>query len=265
MLNLTLCPFGTTFSLNRGDWPMVAGQSMKRKISIAIPAVMLGALLLASPAWAQRGFGGKAAPSGHAAAGRSSAGGVRFAHSLRRSLRYHGNAWGYRPGWGYLPSPEGYSQGDYESATFGGPQMAMFEAPRPEKVIQPILIEQQGNEWVQVSGYKEATVSTHPEAVNLAEAAHALAVAPEEKTATVAASKVPPAILVFRDGHQEEVKSYTIIGGTIIAKADYWVSGAWTRKIDIANLDVTATLKLNEQQGSRFRLPTGPQEVVIRP
>jgi len=61
------------------------------------------------------------------------------------------------------------------------------------------------------------------------------------------------------------VKSYTIIGGTIIAKADYWVSGAWTRKIDIANLDVTATLKLNEQQGSRFRLPTGPQEVVIRP
>ena len=70
---------------------------------------------------------------------------------------------------------------------------------------------------------------------------------------------------MFRDGHQEEVKSYTIIGDALYAKVDYWVDGSWTRKIEIANLDVPATLKLNQERGSQFRLPSGPQEVMIRP
>ena len=141
----------------------------------------------------------------------------------------------------------------------------MFEAPQPVKLIQPILIERQGNEWVQVSGYKEAPVSAQSEPLKPEEATHLRAAPPGQEEATAPSGKVPPAVLVFRDGHQEEVKSYTIIGTTLYAKADYWVNGSWTRKIEIANLDVPATLKLNEEHGSQFRLPSGPQEVVIRP
>ena len=60
------------------------------------------------------------------------------------------------------------------------------------------------------------------------------------------------------------MKSYTIINRTLYASANYWASGSWTRKIELGNLDVPATQKLNEERGSKFLLPSGPQEVVIR-
>jgi hypothetical protein len=72
-------------------------------------------------------------------------------------------------------------------------------------------------------------------------------------------------VLVFRDGRKEEVSSYTIMSGTIYSKADYWSSGSWTKKIQIADLDVPATLKLNQERGLKFELPAGPNEVVVSP
>ena len=77
--------------------------------------------------------------------------------------------------------------------------------------------------------------------------------------------ELPPAVLVFRDGRKEEVSNYTIMNGTIYSKADYWTTGSWNRKIQIADLDVPATLKLNQERGLNFVLPAGPDEVVIRP
>ncbi len=77
--------------------------------------------------------------------------------------------------------------------------------------------------------------------------------------------ELPPAVLVFRDGRHEEVSNYTIMSGTIYSKADYWTSGSWTKKIQIADLDVPATLKLNHENGLNFVLPAGPNEVVVRP
>jgi hypothetical protein len=77
--------------------------------------------------------------------------------------------------------------------------------------------------------------------------------------------KLPPAVLVFRDGRTEEVSSYTIMSGTIYSRADYWTSGSWTRKIQIADLDVPATLKLNQGRGLNFVLPASPNEVIMRP
>jgi hypothetical protein len=173
-------------------------------------------------------------------------------------------------GWADLPYPDYDDRPDYESQGFappmsGPPQPAMFEAPQPAKLIQPILIERQGDAWVQVSGYQEAPVSGQSEPLKPVETAHLRAASPGEKAASEPMGLVPPAVLVFRDGHQEEVKSYTIIGHTLYAKSDYWASGSWTRKIEFANLDVPATLKLNEEHGSKFRLPSGPQEIVIRP
>jgi hypothetical protein len=78
-------------------------------------------------------------------------------------------------------------------------------------------------------------------------------------------SELPPAVLVFRDGHQEEAAKYTIVGTTIFIKADYWSSGSWTRKVPIADLDLAATLKLNQERGAKFTLPSRSSEVIFRP
>jgi hypothetical protein len=72
-------------------------------------------------------------------------------------------------------------------------------------------------------------------------------------------------MLVFRDGHQEAIGRYTIMGTTIYVSTEYWTSGAWTRSVQIAELDVPATLKLNRERGANFRLPSGPEEVMIGP
>ena len=74
-----------------------------------------------------------------------------------------------------------------------------------------------------------------------------------------------PAMLIFRDGRREEVSSYSIFGGAIYVNSDYWSSGAWTRKIQIADLDLPTTLKVNQERGVRFILPAAANEVVTRP
>jgi hypothetical protein len=85
------------------------------------------------------------------------------------------------------------------------------------------------------------------------------------KSAAQPPRELPPAVLVFRDGRKEEVSEYTIMNGTIYSKADYWTTGSWTRKIQIADLDVPATLKLNQERGLKFVLPASSNEVVTRP
>ena len=45
---------------------------------------------------------------------------------------------------------------------------------------------------------------------------------------------------------------------------DYWTSGSWTKKIQIVDLDLPATLKLNHERGVKFALPVAPYEVVMR-
>jgi hypothetical protein len=81
---------------------------------------------------------------------------------------------------------------------------------------------------------------------------------------TQAPSELPPAVLVFRDGHQEEAAKYTIVGTTISIKTDYWSTGSWTRKIPIAELNLAATLRLNQERRAKFSLPSRPSEVIVR-
>jgi hypothetical protein len=77
-------------------------------------------------------------------------------------------------------------------------------------------------------------------------------------------SELPPAVLVFHDGHREEVAKYTIVGTTISLKTDYWSTGSWTRKIPIAELNLAATLQANQERGVKFSLPSRPSEVIVR-
>ena len=59
-----------------------------------------------------------------------------------------------------------------------------------------------------------------------------------------------PAVLVFRDGTQKEVENYAIFGSTLFA---FVPEG--TNKIRIADLNLPATQKANEERGIDFRLP----------
>ncbi len=56
-------------------------------------------------------------------------------------------------------------------------------------------------------------------------------------------------VLVFRDGHQQEVTNYAIMGQTL------YVYGARTQKIGLGDLDLPATIKLNDDSGVEFHLP----------
>ena len=182
-----------------------------------------------------------------------------------------GSGWAYSPYWDYGPDLDYGPNPDYAD---NGPGMAappwandprFVGPPQPERVIQPMVIERQGDQWVKVTGYVETPAAMQSEAAKTGEGAQPHAGVVSGGVAAESPRVIPAAVLVFRDGHQEEVKRYTIIGGTLFAKVDYYASGTWTRQIQIANLDMPATLKLNEERGSNFRLPSGPQEVMIRP
>lgn len=63
----------------------------------------------------------------------------------------------------------------------------------------------------------------------------------------------PSTILVFKDGHKLEVENYAIVGTNL-----FDLSAGHRQKIPIADLDVTATQKANEDQGIEFKLPSQP-------
>jgi hypothetical protein len=128
------------------------------------------------------------------------------------------------------------------------PQPARAPQVKNEPLPDPVLLELRGNQWVRVTSFGG---TSGPVSIPL--------------QASAAPKETPPAVLVYRDGHSENVSSYSIIGPLIYTKADYWTEGAWSRKIQIADLDIPATLKQNQQRGVKFDLPSGPNEVVIRP
>jgi hypothetical protein len=57
-------------------------------------------------------------------------------------------------------------------------------------------------------------------------------------------------VLIFKDGHQVEVANYAIVGATL-----YDLSGGRSKKIQLAELDLPATVKENDQRGVEFQLP----------
>jgi len=61
---------------------------------------------------------------------------------------------------------------------------------------------------------------------------------------------ISPTVLVFRDQHRQEIRNYAIVGNTL------WnFSQGHTEKIAVANLDVPATEKVNEDRGVTFQVP----------
>jgi len=57
-------------------------------------------------------------------------------------------------------------------------------------------------------------------------------------------------VLVFKDGHHSDVFNYAIVGDTLF---DF--SGGRSRKILLADLDLPATQKANDDRGVDFEIP----------
>jgi hypothetical protein len=72
-----------------------------------------------------------------------------------------------------------------------------------------------------------------------------------DEQSTVASS---PTVLIFRDRHQKEVTNYAIVGQNLLD-----LTPQHHEKIPLANLDLPATIKANDDRGASFRVP-GSQE-----
>jgi hypothetical protein len=160
----------------------------------------------------------------------------------------------FNPAYGYYGTPYFYSDyyqpSDFEYLPEPSPPPIQVQV-KSEPLPDPVLLELHGSRWVKVTNFGESSDRT-------------LAAERPAETQTIT-KPLPPAVLVYRDGHTEELSSYSIIGGSIHTKSNYWTTGAWTRTIPIADLDVPATLQLNEKRGVNFALPSGPDEVMLRP
>lgn len=62
-----------------------------------------------------------------------------------------------------------------------------------------------------------------------------------------------PTILIFKDGHKQQIGNYAIVGTNL-----YDLTPGRRQKVPIADLDVVATQKANDEEGNDFKLPQLP-------
>jgi hypothetical protein len=237
---------------------------------VALSIAVLGATLFVSSADAQGHGGFAGGPGGHSGSGSFRGGGGRGGFSRgRHGHRFFGDE-GY---WPYFYSDD-Y---DWEPETTDGPP-PQYITPQPVQstVASPApvpahseVLELQGDQWVRLTNYGASQSQgfySQPQPDGPSTPRSSATPASSHRTPPAEpARELPPAVLVFRDGHKEEIRKYVIMNGTVITNADYWTSGSWTRKVQLAELNIPATLEANRELGTKFSLPSGPSEVIMRP
>jgi len=231
---------------------------MISRLAFTLPVALLVAALFAAsaPAHAQvRGMASARAP--HTGSAFRLSGRTRLVRPSRRH---------FYSGYPFYPYDD-YYDSDYEPVTSEeSPVNVVVAQPEqpPAPVASPVealILENRDGQWVRIPTGRHFPISTgytQPQAPSLGPKGTG------PKEALQPPTKLPPAVLVFRDGHQEEVERYVVQGDSLYTSADYWSTGSWTRRIPIAELDVPASVKLNEARGGKFSLPTRPYEVVVR-
>ena len=135
----------------------------------------------------------------------------------------------------------------------------------------PLLIEWQGDRYVRfggAEGTEERGTSAHPD---YAEPTKKRLTKSPTKPPTSATQKeptespvgeLPPALLVYRDGHREEIPDYAIADGVIYVRGYDRQNGSWTKHIPLSALDPDATMQANQERGVKFMLPSAPNVVI---
>ncbi len=146
-----------------------------------------------------------------------------------------GNRYGYGYGYGYpygtpylLPYDSEYDQlegrGTFEQ---GHPQEP------PDNRVGPTIFEHNGRVSTAVANGRSAVRQA------------SRAEQPSEPESAAA-----PTVLVFRDGHQQEIANYAIAGNKLIVLGEQN-----SQKIQLSDLDLRATAKANENRGVDFKMP----------
>lgn len=199
---------------------------------------------------------------------------AQMSRAPMRISRSNNFASGHRsrgPGSLFLGAPF-WGDGYYDPS----PQVIVVQSPQPpaaqpsapieeHKSAPPLLIEWQGDRYV-----RRTSDSASDSRVSQPDYVATKGSQPAGKQSfttgsTRPAVEPPPTTFIFRDGHQEQSSDYSIISGVIYTRGDYWTSGSWSKQIPLAQLDLPATMKANQDRGAPFRLPTAPNEVITRP
>ncbi|MGC2245066.1 MAG: hypothetical protein WA609_00560, partial [Terriglobales bacterium] len=200
---------------------------------------------------------------------------------------FHGSARGARAFGGSFGGhhrdalARGYFLGDtaflYDDYPFGTAmpesapsQLVLLQSPGtadvPTTRIASLLIELQGDHYVRYGGVARPA---QPDAGASRISALETTSRPTMTPSQIAQQPLPPTMLIYRDGHREEVADYAIVGRVIYAHRrnlrNDGQTGYGLNQIQISALDVPATVKTNRDQGVTFVLPSGPNEVVTRP
>jgi len=172
-----------------------------------------------------------------------------FPHSQQRgnfSRGYYPVAYFDPLAWDYLyPSDDSVPAQPYVVVL--QPPAAPFVPEPPSPPAHALLIELQGDRYVEINEED-----------------------PQPRAATRSQSPPPAswrqdALLIFRDGHREQVSGYAISGGFLYATANYYTEGTWNRKIELSSLNLPDTVSANQSRGINFQLPSASNEVNLGP
>jgi len=218
----------------------------------------LSAAFLTLPAWGQHrggGSGGFAGHGGFAARGSMGGrgpvmmnrtrgfggvqrGGTRFENGfVRRSPFFHHHhrffgTWPYAGyyGYGYYGYPWDYGDDSYSADSYQSYPPPDYSSAYVDNSREQEQLDRLENEVDRLRAERQARESQGSQARSKADS--------------------EPTELVFRDKHTEEVQNYAIVGQTL------WILGAQrARKIPLAELDIPATKKANDNRGVEFQLP----------
>jgi hypothetical protein len=216
-----------------------------------MPKWLLIALLVAglAPGAAAQMRGGFGFGGFHNGGFRNGAGFAGHDGRLGRGLVWFGDPFFYSD---YSSQPPAYQPPASPVVIVQPPAAAAPAERKPE----PLMIEWQGDRYVRFSGQRESATK----------ASSALDYSGTPSTAPQASPvELPPVVLVYRDGHREQVSDYVIANGNLYARGDYWRDGFWTKTVQLSALDLPSTLRVNSDSAVKFVLPSGPNEVVTRP
>jgi len=171
-------------------------------------------------------------------------GGFGFApHGARGYAGRYGRAAGfYGDPFLFADDPETFIQPTPQFVVVEPP--SAMASPPPEHIsADPLLIELRGDKYVRV---KQSSAGLEE---------------PLSQPQVPQHTSQPP-VLVYRDGHREEIPHYAIANGMIYLHGNYWQNGYWTKTVPVSALDVAATLQTNQQRGVNFTLPSAPNVVI---
>jgi len=145
---------------------------------------------------------------------------------------HHGNGGSYGGGYVYVP----YAYPVPVAVESDEPEPEEPEPPAPTIYERRPVVQPQPQRYIERQPVSNESAETE---------------APHHNMSPVSDEKIP-VVVVYKDGHQQEIGNgnYAIVGEML-----YDLSGPIAKKIKLADLDLSETVKLNEQRGVEFSLP----------